>query len=120
MRGPSLGFALRAILRMSQFAPCELVLLAQEKVPKEKCTRSPHRSKLQGRFAALPMRSSPFRERAQLVRSLHSGRVRALFPDCLRYSVRATGLARISHRPGHHSDFGEDVEHKADEAGWVG
>ena len=29
-------------------------------------------------------------------------------------------LARISHRPGHHSVFGEDVEHKADEAGWVG
>ncbi len=31
MRSPSLDFALRAILRMSQFAPGELVLLAQEK-----------------------------------------------------------------------------------------
>ena len=55
---------------MSQFAPGELVLLAQEKVPKEKCTRSPHRSKLQGRFAALPLRSSPSRGCAQRARSL--------------------------------------------------
>ena len=29
-------------------------------------------------------------------------------------------LARISHRPDHHSDFGHDVEHKADGKGWVG
>jgi hypothetical protein len=39
MRSPSLDFALRAILWMSQFTPGELVLLAQEKVPKEKGTR---------------------------------------------------------------------------------
>ena len=29
-------------------------------------------------------------------------------------------LARISHRPGYHTDFGQDVERKADEAGWAG
>jgi hypothetical protein len=29
-------------------------------------------------------------------------------------------LARISHSPGHHSDFGQDVEHKSDEEGWAG
>jgi hypothetical protein len=29
-------------------------------------------------------------------------------------------LARISHRPGRHSDFGEDSEHKADGKGWAG
>ena len=28
-------------------------------------------------------------------------------------------LARISHRPGYHSDFGEDVERKSDQAGWA-
>ena len=39
MRSPSLDFALRAILRLSQFAPGELVLHPQEKVPKEKGTR---------------------------------------------------------------------------------
>jgi hypothetical protein len=79
MRSSSLGFALRAILRMSQFTPGELVLLAQEKVPKEKRSRSPHRSKLQGRFAALPMRSSSIRGRAQLaisLRSIRSDKVR--------------------------------------------
>jgi hypothetical protein len=70
LRSPSMGFALRAILQLSQFAPCEWVLLAQEKVPKEKYARSPHRPKLQGRFAALPMRSSHVRGRAQLARSL--------------------------------------------------
>ena len=43
MISPSLDFALRAILRMSQFAPGELVLHAQEKVPKEKGTRRPRR-----------------------------------------------------------------------------
>ena len=43
MRSPSLDFALRAILRMSQFAPGELVLCAQEKAPKEKGTRRPRR-----------------------------------------------------------------------------
>ena len=41
MRSPSLDFALRAILRMSQFAPGELVLLAQEKVLKQKGARWP-------------------------------------------------------------------------------
>ncbi len=54
MRSPSLDFALRAILRMSQFAPGELVLRAQEKVPKEKGTQRPRRVVLQGRFVALP------------------------------------------------------------------
>jgi hypothetical protein len=29
------------------------------------------------------------------------------------------GLARISHRPGYHSDFGEDVERKSHQAGWA-
>jgi hypothetical protein len=28
-------------------------------------------------------------------------------------------LARISHRPGYHSDFGEDVERKSHQAGWA-
>ena len=31
-----------------------------------------------------------------------------------------TVLARISHRRGHHSDFGQDVEHKTDEEVWAG
>ena len=28
-------------------------------------------------------------------------------------------LTRISHRPGYHSDFGEDVERKSHQAGWA-
>lgn len=36
MRSPSLNFALRAILQMSQFAPGELVLLPKRKYPKRK------------------------------------------------------------------------------------
>ena len=31
-----------------------------------------------------------------------------------------SSLARISHRPGYHSDFGQDAEHKADGKGWAG
>ena len=54
MRSPSLDFALRAILRMSQFAPGELVLCAQEKVPKEKGTRSPRRLRRCPAFLAVP------------------------------------------------------------------
>ena len=29
-------------------------------------------------------------------------------------------LARISHRPGHHSDFVQNAVHKADGKGWAG
>ena len=93
MRSPSLDFALRAILRMSQFAPGELVLRAQEKVPKEKGTPV-HSSAI-----ADPFRSSPIRGRAQLAISLcsiRSDRVRACIPAVLRYSVRATGLGGSS------------------------
>jgi len=64
-------------------------LSAQEKVPKEK-----------GSPAALigfadALRSSPIRGSAQLaisLRSIRSDRVRALFPEWLRYSVSANGF----------------------------
>ena len=64
-------------------------MLAQEKVPKEKCTRSPHR------LTPVPCGPRPaggtHNSRARW-RSLRSDRVRACIPAGLRYSVRATGL----------------------------
>jgi len=75
-------------------------LRAQEKVPKEKGTPVPSSAYFTRPLRSLALHSSPIRERAQLgagsgenfpVR-LASNRVRALFPDCLRYSVRAKGF----------------------------
>ena len=54
LRSPSLDFALWGILRMSQFAPGELVLRAQEKVPKEKGTRRPRRLRRYPALLAVP------------------------------------------------------------------
>ena len=112
MRSPSLDFALWAILRMSQFAPGELVLLAQEKVPKEKGTRCPRR------LAPIPCVPRQTGRRAQLGAMtgspipswLASNRARSFSPVWLRYSARATGPGAPSRKPvgaaEHRSRFG--------------
>jgi len=99
LRSPSLDFALRAILRMSQFAPGELVLRAQEKVPEEK--GNPHRLApvpCIPRQAGGPRNPEPERD-WPIPRRLASNRVRALLPAWLRYSAQATGSGVATHRP---------------------
>ena len=68
-------------------------MLAQEKVPKEKCTRSPHR------LCRCPAFLAAGGAHNSALAGAHRLRQGArLFPDMLRYSVRATGLGGSSQR----------------------
>ena len=95
MRSPSLDFALRAILRMSQFAPGELVLRAKEKAPKEKGTRSPRRLTP---MPCVPRQSGGAHNSVDLLMSA-SDRMRTFSPGWLRYSARPTGQEASSLNP---------------------
>ena len=90
MRSPSLDFALRAILRMSQFAPGELVLLAQEKGTRRLA-----------RYAG-SLRFSPFRALAELAEfaapsasKSSSNRAARSIPKWLRCSAAPDGFQHL-------------------------